>query len=154
VGLALDFGDGTYVAEVAHVSIDPSSGAARVDHIDVAVDCGLVVNPAGARSQVEGGVIAQGVGSTMNEAITFANGRVSNATFRAYGPLRMSQAPSVDVIFVEDKTQPMQGLGEPAIGPVSAAISNAIYDAIGVRLRDLPFTTDRILAARQATTSG
>ena len=77
MGLALDFGDGTYVAEVAHVSIDPSSGAAHVDHIDVAVDCGLVVNPAGARSQVEGGVIAQGVSSTLNEAITFANGRVT-----------------------------------------------------------------------------
>ena len=138
VGLALDFGDGTYVAEVAHVSIDPSSGAAHVDHIDVAVDCGLVVNPAGARSQVEGGVIAQGLGSTLNEAITFANGRVSNATFREYAPLRMNQAPSVDVVFVEDKTQPMQGLGEPAIGPVSAAISNAIYDAIGVRLRIYP----------------
>jgi CO/xanthine dehydrogenase Mo-binding subunit len=86
----------------------------------------------------------------MNEAITFARGRVSNATFRDYGPLRMSQAPSVDVVFVEDRSQPMQGLGEPAIGPVSAAISNAIYDAIGVRLRDLPFTADRIQAARQA----
>jgi isoquinoline 1-oxidoreductase len=151
VGLALDFGDGTYVAEVAHVSIDPSSGAPRVDHVDVAVDCGLVVNPAGARSQIEGGVIAQGVGSTMNEGITFANGRISNATFRGYGPLRMSEAPSVDVVFVEDKSQPMQGLGEPAIGPVSAAISNAIYDAIGVRPRDLPFTAERIQAARQAT---
>lgn len=64
--------------------------------------------------------------------------------------MRMSEAPSVDVVFVEDKTQPMQGLGEPAIGPVSAAVSNAIYDAIGVRLRDLPFTPDRIQAAQQA----
>ncbi len=154
MGLALDFGDGTYVAEVAHVSIDPTSGAARVDHIDVAVDCGLVVNPAGARSQIEGGVIAQGLGSTLNEAITFANGRVSNATFREYGPLRMNQAPGVDVVFVEDRSQPMQGLGEPAIGPVSAAVSNAIYDAIGVRLRDLPFTANRIQAARQSSASG
>jgi isoquinoline 1-oxidoreductase len=154
MGLALDFNDGTYVAEVAHVSIDPSSGGVRVDHIDVAVDCGLVVNPAGARAQVEGGVIAQGVGSTMNEAITFANGRVSNAQFREYGLLRMNQAPSVDVIFVEDKSQPMQGLGEPAIGPVSAAISNAIYDATGLRVRDLPFTADRIQAARQASAAG
>jgi CO/xanthine dehydrogenase Mo-binding subunit len=72
---------------------------------------------------------------------------------RAYGPLRIDEAPSVDVVFVEDRSQPMQGLGEPAIGPVSAAISNAIYDAIGVRPRDLPFTPDRVQAALQATTT-
>jgi nicotinate dehydrogenase subunit B len=154
MGLALDFADGTWVAEVAHVSIDPSSGTPRVEHIDVAVDCGLVVNPAGARAQVEGGVIGQGVSSTLKEAITFANGRITNDTFRQYGPLRMTEAPSVDVVFVEDKSQPMQGLGEPAVGPVSAAISNAIHDAIGVRLRDLPFTADRVQAALQAAGVG
>jgi isoquinoline 1-oxidoreductase len=148
-GLALDSGDGTYVAEVARVSVDPSSGLPRLEHIDVAVDCGLVVNPAGARCQIEGGVIGQGVSSTLKEGITFANGQITNASFRQYGPLRMSEAPTVDVVFVEDKTQPMQGLGEPAIGPVSAAVSNAIYDAIGVRLRDLPFTSDRIQSALQ-----
>jgi CO/xanthine dehydrogenase Mo-binding subunit len=147
IGLALDFADGTWVAEVAHVSIDPSSGAPRVEHIDVAVDCGLVVNPAAARAQVEGGVIGQGVSSSLKEAITFANGRITNAAFRDYGLLRMTEAPTVDVVFVEDKSQPMQGLGEPAVGPVSAAISNAIYDAVGIRLREAPFTPERILAA-------
>jgi isoquinoline 1-oxidoreductase len=153
LGMALDFADGTWVAEVARVSVDPSSGTPRVDHIDVAVDCGLVVNPGNARAQIEGGIIAQGVSSTLKEAIAFANGRVTNDTFRAYGPLRITEAPTVDVVFVEDKTQPMQGLGEPAIGPVSAAISNAIYDAIGVRLRDLPFTPDRVQAALQSRAS-
>jgi len=148
-GLALDFGDGTYVAEVARVSLDPSSGLPRLDHIDVAVDCGLVVNPAGARCQIEGGVIGQGVSSTLKEGITFSAGKITNASFRQYGPLRMSEAPTVDVVFVEDKTQPMQGLGEPAIGPVSAAVSNAIYDAMGVRLRELPFTAERVQAALQ-----
>jgi CO/xanthine dehydrogenase Mo-binding subunit len=150
MGLALDFADGTWVAEVARVSVDPSDGTPRVDHIDVAVDCGLVVNPAAARAQVVGGVIGQGVSSTLKEAIAFANGRITNATFRQYAPLRMTEAPTVDVVFVEDRSQPMQGLGEPAVGPVSAAISNAIYDAIGVRLRDLPFTAERVQAARQA----
>jgi isoquinoline 1-oxidoreductase len=153
IGFALDTADGTYVAEVARVSINPSSGGLHVDHIDVAVDCGLVVNPAAARAQVEGGVIAQGVGSTLKEAITFANGRITNDSFRAYGLLRMNEAPTVDVVFVEDKSQPMQGIGEPAVGPVSAAISNAIYDAIGVRLRDLPFTPDRVQSALQAAAS-
>jgi CO/xanthine dehydrogenase Mo-binding subunit len=154
IGMALDFSDGTYVAEVAHVSVDPGTGTPRVSHIDVAVDCGLVVNPAGARAQVEGGVIGQGVSSTLYEGIGFANGRVTNPAFRQYGMLRMNDAPTVDVVFVEDKSQPMQGLGEPAVGAVSAAISNAIYDAIGVRMRELPITSDRIQTARQASGSG
>ena len=150
IGLALDFADGTYVAEVARVAVDQSSGVVHVQHIDVAIDCGLVVNPANARAQAEGGVIAQGVSSTLKEQITFANGKVTNNSYGKYGPLHMDEAPSVDVIFVEDKTQPMQGMGEPAVGPVSAAISNAIYDAIGVRLRDLPLTPAKVQAALQA----
>jgi isoquinoline 1-oxidoreductase len=147
LGVALDFADGTYVAEVAKVAVDETSGTIRAQHVDVAVDCGLVVNPAGARAQIEGGVIGQGVSSTLKEAIQFANGRITSNTVARYQPLRMTEAPSVDVVFVEDRTQPMQGLGEPAVGPVSAAISNAVYDAIGVRLRDLPFTPDRVRAA-------
>src|SRR5436305_4985572 len=90
LGLALDFADGTYVAEVARVAVDQQSGTIRVQHIDVAVDCGLVVNPAGARSQIEGGIIGQGVSSTIKEAITFADGKITNNSFRAYGPLRMT----------------------------------------------------------------
>jgi nicotinate dehydrogenase subunit B len=150
IGLALDFADGTWVAEVARVAVDPTSGQVRVEHIDAAVDCGLVVNPAGARAQIEGGIIGQGVSSTLKEMVTFANGKITNDSFARYAPLTILEAPSVDVVFVEDKTQPMQGLGEPAVCPVSAAISNAIYDAVGVRLRDLPFNPDRVLAALQA----
>ncbi|MBV9354553.1 MAG: xanthine dehydrogenase family protein molybdopterin-binding subunit [Chloroflexi bacterium] len=147
VGVALDTANGTWVAEVARVAVDTTSGVVRVEHVDVAVDCGLVVNPGAARSQIEGGVIGQGVSSTLKEQVTFANGRITNATFQQYGPLRATEAPTVDVVFLDDRTQPMQGLGEPAVGPVSAAISNALYDAVGVRLRDLPFTPDRVLTA-------
>jgi isoquinoline 1-oxidoreductase beta subunit len=147
IGLALDFANGTWVAEVARVAVDEPNGVIRVQHIDVAADCGLVVNPAGARLQIEGGIIGQGVSSTLKEAVTFADGKITNNSFGAYAPLRMTEAPRVDVVFVEDKSQPMQGLGEPAICPVSAAISNAVYDAVGVRLRDLPFTPDRVKAA-------
>jgi CO/xanthine dehydrogenase Mo-binding subunit len=143
----LDTANGTWVAEVARVEVNPTTGRVRVEHLDVAVDCGLVVNPGAARAQVEGGVIGQGVSSTLKEELTFANGRITNATFQQYDPLRIGEAPTVDVVFVEDQTQPMQGLGEPAVGPVCAAISNAIYDAVGVRLRELPFTPDRVLAA-------
>ena len=138
---------------MARVAVDPTSGQVRVEHIDAAVDCGLVVNPAGARAQIEGGIIGQGVSSTLKEMITFANGKITNDSFARYAPLTILEAPTVDVVFVEDKTQPMQGLGEPAVCPVSAAISNAIYDAVGVRLRDLPFNPDRVLAALQARSS-
>ena len=92
----------------------------------------------------------QGTGSTLKEGVTFAKGRITNGSFAQYAPLTFSEAPSVGVVLVEDKTQPMQGIGEPAVDPASAAIANAIYDAVGVRLRDLPFTPAKVLAALKA----
>lgn len=148
-GLALDYTDETYVAELAQVSVDRGTGTIQVKHMDVAVDCGLVVNPGAARSQIEGSIIGLGLSSTLHEETLFASGRVLNNTFGQYPILTMREAPSVDVVFVEDKTQPMAGLGEPAVAPVSAAVSNAVYDAIGIRLRDLPFKPDRVKAALQ-----
>lgn len=146
-GLGLNYTDGTYVAEVAQVEVDRSSGKVRVKHVDAAVDCGLVVNPAAATSQIEGSIAMQGTSSTLNEQVTFKNGKVTNASFAQYNPIGFLDAPTVDVVFVEDKKQPMQGIGEPGVGAVAAAISNAIYDAVGVRLRDLPFLPGKVLAA-------
>lgn len=150
VGVALGFTDGTYVAEVAQVAVDTATGKVTIKHVDVALDCGLVVNPAAVESQVEGSIVMQGTSSTLKEAITFAKGRVTNGSFAQYGPATFTDAPSVDVVLVEDKTQPMQGVGEPAVDPLSAAVSNAIYDAVGVRMRDLPFTPAKVLAALKA----
>jgi len=146
-GLGLCFTDGTYVAEVAHVSVDHASGKVRVDHIDAAVDCGLIVNRTAAQRQIEGGILMQGTSSTLNEQLTFAKGKITNPSFAQYAPLGFLDAPTVDVVFIEDKAQPMQGIGEPAVGAVTAAISNAVYDAVGVRLRDLPFLPSKVLAA-------
>ncbi len=150
IGVATSFADGTYVAEVAQVSVDKATGKVTVKHVDVALDCGLVVNPAAVESQVEGSIVMQGTSSTLKEAITFGKGKVMNGSFAQYAPLTFTEAPSVGVVFVEDKTQPMQGVGEPAVDPTSAAIANAIYDAVGVRMRDLPFTPAKVLAAIQA----
>jgi CO/xanthine dehydrogenase Mo-binding subunit len=147
IGVAVAFTMGSYVAEVAQVAVDTTTGQVTVKHIDVALDCGLVVNPAAVESQVEGAVVMQGTSSTLKEAITFAKGRVTNGSFAQYAPLTFREAPSVDLVLVEDKTQPMQGVGEPPVEPVSAAIANAIYDAIGVRLRTLPFTPQAVKAA-------
>jgi isoquinoline 1-oxidoreductase len=150
IGIALDFTDETYIAEVARVAVDRTTGAIRVNHVDVAVDCGLVVNPGAARTQIEGSIVGLGLSSTLHEETRFASGRVLNNTFGQYPILTMREAPSVDVVFVEDKAQPMAGLGEPAVAPVSAAVSNAVYDAVGIRLRDLPFKPERVKAALQA----
>jgi CO/xanthine dehydrogenase Mo-binding subunit len=146
-GLGLNWTDGTYVAEVAKVSVDKPTGKVRVEHIDAAIDCGLVVNRMAAMRQVEGSIVMQGTSSTMNEQLQFSNGRVTTTSLAQYRPLGFVDAPSVDVVFVEDRSQPMQGIGEPAVGAVSAAISNAIYDAAGIRLRDLPFLPEKVQAA-------
>lgn len=149
-GVGLSFTDNTYVAEVAHVSVDPNSGKVTVSHIDAAIDAGLVVNPLAATHQIEGSIVSQGMSSTMSEQLTFARGKITNPSFAKYKPLTFVDAPTVDVQFIEDKTQPMQGIGEPAVGAVSAAVSNAIYDAVGVRMRDLPFLPAKVLAALKA----
>jgi len=149
-GIGLNWTDGTYVAEVAKVAVDKASGKVRVEHIDAAVDCGLIVNRTAAMRQIEGGIVMQGTSSTLNEQLTFAKGKVTTTNLAAYHPLGFVDAPSVDVVFLEDRNQPMQGIGEPAVGAVSAAISNAIYDAVGIRLRDLPFLPDKVLAALEA----
>lgn len=145
IGVALGFDANTYVAEVARVELDEGTGEIRVRHVDVAIDCGLVINPEAATHQVEGSVVL-GTSATLREIITFENGRVTNPTFADYAPITMREAPSVDVVFVEDKTDPMGGIGEPAVAPSTAAIANALYDLAGIRLFDIPFTPDRVLA--------
>ena len=145
IGVALGFDANTYVAEVARVELNEETGEVRVRHVDVAIDCGLVVNPGAATHQVEGSVVL-GTSSTLREIIKFENGEVTNPTFAEYAPITMAQAPSVSVEFVEDKSNPMGGIGEPAVAPSTAAIANALYDLAGIRLFDTPFTPDRVLA--------
>lgn len=146
IGIALVMEANSYVAEVAEVEVDVDSGAIRVKHVTAAVDCGLVVNPQGVTDQVEGAIVLS-TSTALKEKITFENGRVTNPSFEQYGMLTMREAPSVDVVFVEDKNNPMGGIGEPGVAPLPGAVANAVYDAIGVRLTELPFTPDRVLAA-------
>jgi CO/xanthine dehydrogenase Mo-binding subunit len=148
IGMAISFDATTYIAEIAHVEVDESTGEIRVRHFDVGVDCGLVVNPEAVKHQLEGGVV-MGTSSTLREIILFENGQVQNATFAEYAPITMREAPSVDVVFSEDKANPMGGIGEPGVAPTTGAIANAVYDLLGIRLYDTPFTADRVLAALQ-----
>jgi CO/xanthine dehydrogenase Mo-binding subunit len=146
IGIALGYDANSYIAEVAQVDVDKDSGTIRVKHVTVAIDCGLTVNPQGVTDQIEGAVV-QSTSATLKEKIRFRNGRVTNAQFEQYGILTMREAPSVDVVAIGDPSNPMSGVGEPGVAPVPAAIANAVYDAIGVRLAEMPFTPYRVVAA-------
>ncbi len=147
-GIACSVDVGTVVAEVAEVSYDAASGKVRVHHITAAMDCGMVVNPDGATAQVEGNVM-WGVGSTLLEGLTVQDGQVSAQNFDAYPLLTMKEAPDVQTVLLESGDRPY-GVGEPAIGPVAAAIANALFALTGVRVRELPFTPARMQAAMAA----
>jgi len=131
----------TVVAQVAEVSVD-GNGRIRVHRVTAAMDCGLVVNPDGARAQIEGNVM-WGVGSTLLEEARVENGRFVAANFDGYPLLTMKDAPIVDAILVPSDGK-IRGVGEPAIAPVAAAIGNAVFALTGKRLRQLPFTPERV----------
>ncbi len=133
-GLACSVDVNTVVAQVAEVSVEDSR--IRVHRITCAVDCGLVVNPDGATAQVEGAVM-MGLGSTLSEQITFKDGQVEAENFYNYPLLTMADAPDIETLLVGDGDTP-HGMGEPPIGPVAAAVANAVFALTGQRLRSLP----------------
>jgi isoquinoline 1-oxidoreductase beta subunit len=136
---------GTTIAEVAEVSVDPKSGVIRVHRVDVAVDCGPVVNPDPLEAQIQGAV-ALGVSTTLFEEVQFANGGVASANFDDYYILRMSDNPEVNVHIVKSDEE-IGGIGEPGIMPLAPAVANAVFNATGKRIRRLPLTPERVLAA-------
>lgn len=133
-GIACSGDAGTVVAIVAEV--DLSDGQLRVTGVDVAVDCGLVVNPAGARLQAQGSVV-MGLSSTLREELQVRDGQVVSDNFDSYRIQEMADTPPVRVTFVGGGEVP-HGMGEPVVGPVPAAVANAVRAAGGPRLRRLP----------------
>ena len=138
-----------YMAYVAEVEVDGETGEARVRKLTCAIDPGLVVNPDGVRNQVEGGVI-QATSWALKEQVTFDRSIVTNHDWATYPILTFPEVPEVEVIIIDRPDKPAKGIGEPVTVPVAAAIANAIHDATGVRLRELPFTPERIRAALAA----
>ena len=132
-----------YCAVVAEVE---ATSEVRVRRLTVAVDAGLVVNPDGAENQVEGGAI-QATSWALRERVRFDDRSVTSDTWETYPILTFSEVPSVDVELLPDNGNPSLGVGETAQAPTGAAIANAIADAIGVRVRSMPFTAERIVAA-------
>jgi isoquinoline 1-oxidoreductase len=149
-GVALGTDAGTLVATCAEVEVERATGAVRVRRVVCVQDMGLVVNPAGASIQTEGG-ITMGLGYTLRESVRFKGGEVLDENFDTYHLPRFSWVPRIETYFVDDPEMPPQGGGEPAIITVGAAVANAVHDAIGARVFRLPMTPERIrqaLAAR------
>jgi isoquinoline 1-oxidoreductase len=134
-GIAIGIDVGSYVATA--VQLDVAGREVRVSRVTAALDCGLVVNPEGAKNQVEGSIV-MGLGTALFEAIDFQDGRVLNAGFTRYRVPRTSDAPAIETLLVGDDDTPSTGAGEPGIVPIAAAISNAVFDRTGVRHRELP----------------
>jgi len=136
----------TYIAMIADVAIDRSSGVVRVQRVAAAADAGQIVNPDGLKNQLEGGII-QGASWTLKEQVKFDRQQILSRDWAGYPILTFEEVPEVDVVLIDHPELPPLGAGEASQGPISAAIANAIFHATSVRLRDLPFTPDRVKAA-------
>ncbi|MEN0005756.1 MAG: molybdopterin cofactor-binding domain-containing protein, partial [Bacteroidota bacterium] len=134
-GFSAYYSHNTYVAEVAEVVIN--NGRPKVQKVIAAIDCGIVVNPIAAKNQAEGGVI-DGIGHAMYGDFAFENGKPSYQNFDQYRLIRIGEAPTVEVHFVESLNAPT-GLGEPTLPPAGGAIANALFQATGERLYNQPF---------------
>ena len=139
MGLAFHFSHAGHFAEVAEVSVDANKRM-RLHRMVVAGDIGPIVNMSGANNQCEGAVI-DGFSTMLGLEITMENGRIEQANFHQYPILRMPDHPKVEVHFIQSDNPPT-GVGEPALPPVAPAICNAIYAAIGHRVRTLPLTKE------------
>jgi CO/xanthine dehydrogenase Mo-binding subunit len=117
-----------------------------VRRLTIAVDVGRVVNPDGVRFQIEGGAI-QATSWTLKEQVRFDTTRITSEDWESYPILRFSEVPEVEVHLVERPDLPSVGAGEAAQGPTAGAIANAVTAALGVRVRDLPLTTDAVTRA-------
>ena len=145
-GVACGPDAGSYVAHMAEVEVDKNTGSVRVKRVVCAQDMGLCVNPEGARLQMEG-AITMGLGYALSEEVRFTGGEIHDANFDTYTVPHFSWLPEIETVIIDAKDSPAQGGGEPAIIGMGAVIANAVFDATGARLLQLPMTPERIKAA-------
>lgn len=142
-GVACGIDSGTYVAMIAEVEVDKQNGRVQVERVVCAQDMGLVINPEGARLQMEG-CITMGLGYALSEGIHFKGGKILDLNFDTYELPRFSWVPKIETVLVKAESLSPQGGGEPAIICMGAVIANAIHDATGARLFRLPMTPTRV----------
>ncbi|WP_293857933.1 molybdopterin cofactor-binding domain-containing protein [uncultured Alsobacter sp.] len=138
-----------FTAIAMEVSVDPSDGSIKVLRATIANDSGEIVNPDGIANQLEGGLI-QSLSWSLKEAVKFDGEGIRSSDWEAYPILTFEEVPHVDIVHIDRPNAPFLGTGEASQGPTAAALANAIFDACGVRFRDLPFTPDRIKAGLPA----
>jgi nicotinate dehydrogenase subunit B len=144
-GVAVGIDAGTWVAAIAEVEVNKNTGDVQVKRVVCAQDMGLCVNPEGASIQMEG-CITMGLGYSLKEDIHFKNGEIFDLNFDTYKIPRFSWLPKIETHIIDNQNEPAQGGGEPAIVIMGAVIANAIYDAVGARLYQLPMIPERVKA--------
>ncbi len=142
-GVACGTDAGTYVAHMAEVAVDKNTGGVRVKRVVCAQEMGLCVNPEGAKLQMEG-AITMGLGYALTEEVRFKGGEILESNFDTYSIPRFSWLPQIETVIVDAKDSPSEGGGEPPIICMGALIANAVFDATGARLLQLPMTPERI----------
>ena len=147
-GVACGIDAGTYVAAIAEVAVDAAKGTVQVKRVVCAQDMGVVINPEGAKLQMEG-CITMGLGYALTEEVHFKGGRVLDTNYDTYEIPRFSWVPKIETVLIANNETAPQGGGEPAIILMGALIANAIHDATGARLFQLPMTPDRVKTALQ-----
>jgi CO/xanthine dehydrogenase Mo-binding subunit len=141
-----------YVAIAMEAQVNPTTGVIRIVRVACAHDCGLMINPDAVRQQIEGNIY-QTLSRTLYEEVKFDRSRVTSVDWASYPILAFPQAPEILIDLVERPNSRPLGVGEAASAPVPAALGNAIFDATGVRLRNVPFTPERFKAALAATSA-
>jgi isoquinoline 1-oxidoreductase beta subunit len=143
-GIAVHESFGSFVAQVAEVSVEPS-GSVRVHRVVCAIDCGRFVNPDTIEAQMESGIVF-GLTAALYGEITLKDGRVVQSNFDNYRMLRMNEMPKVEVYVMPSQEGP-QGVGEPGVPPIAPAVCNAIFAVTGKRIRRLPIRADELKRA-------
>jgi len=146
LGVAVGTDSDTYVAQIAEVEVDKRTGKVRVKRVVCAQDMGLAINPEGAAIQIEG-CVTMGLGYTLTEDIRFKGGMILDRNFDTYELPRFSSLPKIETVILDLPNEPAHGGGEPAISVVGAVVANAIHDATGARMLQLPMTPERVRKA-------
>lgn len=136
---------GSYVAQVAEVSVNERNGMVKVDRIVACVDCGTAVNPNSVRAQLEGAIILA-LSTTLKEIIEFEKGGVKSSNFDNYKMIKMSEIPEIEVHII-NSGEKIGGIGEPGVPPTAPAVVNAVFNATGARIRRLPLSPQTVLTA-------
>ena len=139
----------TWVAGVAEVTVDPGSGKYRINKLTIAMDMGTCINPRNATAQIQGAAL-WGASQVLSERLTYKNGAIEQSNFHEYQPIRLADVPEIDVEIIQSGHHP-SGVGEPSSTVVAPAVANAIFNAVGARVRHMPITPDKVLEAMKKT---